>query len=44
VESASRGDIQSVNHKTAPPRKPLSPEICPGYAKKEGLNEAATAA
>ena len=31
VESASRGDIQSVNHKTAPPRKPLSPEICPGY-------------
>ena len=28
----SRGDIQSVNHKTAPPRKPLSPEICPGYS------------
>src|SRR5215210_9480428 len=31
VESASRGDIQNVSHKTAPPRKPLSPEMCPGY-------------
>ena len=35
VESASRGDIQSVSHKTAPPRKPLSPDICPGYQHGE---------
>jgi hypothetical protein len=38
VESASRGDIQSVSHKTAPPRKPLSPDICPGYASSTAVH------
>jgi hypothetical protein len=31
VESSGCSDIRSVNHKTAPLRKLLSPEICPAY-------------
>jgi hypothetical protein len=35
VESTRRGDIRSVNHKTARQRKPISPEICPAYRPEE---------
>lgn len=31
AKSIRRADIRSVNHKTAPRRKLLSPEICPAY-------------
>src|SRR3954453_15006234 len=33
VESSGCADIRSVNHKTPPPRKLVSPHICPAYAE-----------